>query len=707
MSERLLFHLLDASLRAVVLAGVAGIAVSIVRKNAGVRHGVWAAVLFGMLFLLVAGPGVPRLPLQLAPPWPQPLAPAVEPGASGGSASAATSVIVRTANTVPAEPAAWSWGAALYLGVAALLLARVGLAIAYGLRLRRRATRTELATPGAEVRESGDVRVPVTIGVLKPAILLPAHWRDWPAERLAAAIAHEAAHVRRRDWLTGVLAAANKALFWFHPLAWWLERRLATLAEHAADDAALLAVGDRNGYARALLDVAAALEGARWRVFEPGAAMARSSQVGRRIEAILDASRTVPRGLTARGCVAVAACAVPVLYAAAAVQVGSAPPAPPPGEDMQECVLASLEGEKLSAAGANELERKIANNPDDLVARVALLAYYRKHSLPMQRVQHAMWLIEHRPESDVFRMAIARILPEDGPANTRADYDRAKLLWLQQTARRPDDARVLANAASFLIPEDLASAADLLKQARRIAPGDAGFTSQLAALYASAIKGMNPNADDPFWKQPAFAAAATAELESSNDAQLLGAAGRFLASPFVLGQTAVTPTLDLAERLLRRAVTLNPSDESSRRLLQSIASWREQSGPAGGVVGGVPGGVGEPIPPARPVFSPPPPGVQRIRVGAGVQAAKLKFRADPIYPATARQARIQGTVRFDAIIAADGTVANLQVMSGHPLLIPAAQEAVRHWEYRPTLLNGQPVEVVTQIDVPFVLPQEN
>jgi protein TonB len=75
----------------------------------------------------------------------------------------------------------------------------------------------------------------------------------------------------------------------------------------------------------------------------------------------------------------------------------------------------------------------------------------------------------------------------------------------------------------------------------------------------------------------------------------------------------------------------------------------------------------------------------------------------PTYPKPAKQARIQGTVRFNAVIAKDGAIQSLQVVSGHPLLIPAATEAVRQWIYRPTQLNGESVEVQTQIDVNFTL----
>ncbi len=93
----------------------------------------------------------------------------------------------------------------------------------------------------------------------------------------------------------------------------------------------------------------------------------------------------------------------------------------------------------------------------------------------------------------------------------------------------------------------------------------------------------------------------------------------------------------------------------------------------------------------------------RIRVGAGVQAANLISKPEPAYPPLARQARIQGSVRFRVGIGRDGGVIAIEVVSGHPLLIPAAVEAVRQYRYRPTLLNGQPVEVSSEVDVNFSL----
>ena len=131
-------------------------------------------------------------------------------------------------------------------------------------------------------------------------------------------------------------------------------------------------------------------------------------------------------------------------------------------------------------------------------------------------------------------------------------------------------------------------------------------------------------------------------------------------------------------------------------------------GPVGGVVGGL--GIIDTGGGASGLLSgiiapppPPPPPQERIRVGGNVQSARLVNQPRPVYPALARQARIQGTVRLEAVISKDGHIEELTVVSGHPLLIKAAQDAVLQWQYEPTLLNGVAVEVITTIDVNFTM----
>jgi len=106
---------------------------------------------------------------------------------------------------------------------------------------------------------------------------------------------------------------------------------------------------------------------------------------------------------------------------------------------------------------------------------------------------------------------------------------------------------------------------------------------------------------------------------------------------------------------------------------------------------------------------PPPPGrtqaavPQRITISGDIVQRQRLRDVPPIYPEMARQARIEGAVRLNIVIDKQGRVMDIKVISGHPLLIPAALEAVKQWEYNPTLLNGQPVEVSTELSVPFVL----
>ncbi len=133
---------------------------------------------------------------------------------------------------------------------------------------------------------------------------------------------------------------------------------------------------------------------------------------------------------------------------------------------------------------------------------------------------------------------------------------------------------------------------------------------------------------------------------------------------------------------------------------------------AAGVVGGVPGGVpggsmsgvlGGIVNSTSAVAVPKMSAPTRVRVSSGVSQGLLVRRVNPTYPPLARQARIQGVVILQAQISKDGSIENLQLVSGHPMLAPAAIEAVKQWKYKPYLLNGEPVEVDTQVQVNFTL----
>jgi len=162
-------------------------------------------------------------------------------------------------------------------------------------------------------------------------------------------------------------------------------------------------------------------------------------------------------------------------------------------------------------------------------------------------------------------------------------------------------------------------------------------------------------------------------------------------------------------RLLSQGKLVQP-----RAIPKQVAVFKEAELPpeapvaASGVLGGLDsggllGGLGSGPAVAAPPPPPPPPKQTRIKLGGNVQEAKIVARPNPVYPPLARQARIQGNVVLHAIIDKDGRVGELQVISGHPLLVQAALDAVKNWRYQPTQLNGDPVEVDTTITVTFVL----
>jgi TonB family protein len=285
---------------------------------------------------------------------------------------------------------------------------------------------------------------------------------------------------------------------------------------------------------------------------------------------------------------------------------------------------------------------------------------------------------------------------------------------------------------------------EALLRARRLAPNDDRILDSIAMLYAPiyggrGMAGMNP----------AFAAHVRDEMNSTSDIALarmvrqraMGGAGSNLTPlhrvnpvyPSLAKQARIQGTVrfnaivgkDGSIKNLTlvsgHPLLVQPAQEAARQwryqptllngepaevqtqidLNFTLADGGQGAGVGGGVPGGVPGGVvGGVIGPVQ-IMDPNRP--KRITVGGQVQESQIVNKVQPIYPPLAKQARIQGTVRFNVVIGPEGNVLSSNVISGHPLLVEAASDAVRQWRYRPTLLNGQPVEVATIVDVNFTL----
>lgn len=223
--------ILECAVRATLIAICTAAVLHILRvKGARVRHAVWASVVILMLALPVWTAWGPRAVVRVLKPATAPIINRSTVVTENGSGEPLPAVRSSVKSTL------WTWQtslAAVYLLGFCALLARLTIGTVRAHMLVRRAA-------NREGRLTSDAcAAPVTVGWLNPTVILPERWPRWQQAQLNAVLAHEDEHARRRDPLVQWLALLNRAVFWFHPLAWWLERRLSTLAEEACDAAVL------------------------------------------------------------------------------------------------------------------------------------------------------------------------------------------------------------------------------------------------------------------------------------------------------------------------------------------------------------------------------------------------------------------------------------------------------------------------------------
>jgi TonB family protein len=693
LSTAILSFLASVALRSLVLFAVAALALVRVKSAAG-RHAVWTVVLLGMLLLPVIEPALPPLPIRVLKPVPAAAMslPELPPVAASAPAPAP--------RLAPRPQYTWrDVAAALYALVALILLARLAVSYFFTRRLLGSALHVE-----ADLYESTWISVPMTAG---RKILLPTDWRAWDAAKLDAVLAHERTHVRRADWAIALAAGVARSIYWFHPLAWWLERRLASLAEHACDDAALLEVPPAP-YAQALLDMASAVKTAQGRLMWEAMAMAKAAEVQKRIERALDESREIPKPFTSRRWMALAACAVPVLWLAAVAQLA-------PATAQEQAKPAAAPAGDTAAA-----ERAVAANPNDLDERVRLILSYYANNLRQPRLAQIYWLIANHPEASQTLFASRGITARDSVFNVQADFDRAAGLWRQAVAAHSGDQRVVRNTVEFFTnARQYPEAEQVLQDAKRLHP-ELSLDSQLGRLYANSI--LEATGDPKFpYSNPTFAAHAQSELEASTNLSLVGSAATILASVALRpqpGETLPKDVLNLDDHPL-----LVPAVEFGNRQMARMGMRMKVIG--GGVVGGVPGGVAEgtrggvlggiigSVPSNGQLPSPPPldatqvnaqrmVGMARKGVSPSVDdvppAPPVVRRIEATYPPLAIQARISGVVTTKVTIATDGSVRRIEVAKGHPLLVPAALEALKEWKFQPPAVEGD-----YRVDIPFTL----
>jgi hypothetical protein len=584
----------DISLRIVAAAAAVGLVLVALRVRSGAaRHAAWLAVLLAMMTMPVLMAIVPTVRVQV----PSTLAldfetitgernPYADLGTQVQRDSTATlrSDVV-TSPAVEAKdgrtPLAINWrSAAITVYAAGTLFFFIRMAGGWTLarRLAARGVRVACDNP-APVLESPAVATPMTTGIVSPCVLLPVTWREWPADKLAAVLAHENAHIARRDSLVALLARANRAIFWFHPLAWWLERTLAVTAEHACDETAARQMGQPRRYAEVLLDMAEAVRLRGHRVSWQTIGVDGSGLLGTRIDRLLKGDAMVRMTAVQRGAVAVGCAAVLVLAIACRQQISAEALRPDPGVQKQIDDNKAREARHraavaMTAAEAAALEQTLATSPDNLEAREKLIIFYDQagkvswaEKLAGIR-RHALWRLAHLPETDLWIPHISKRYDPEG-------YAEARRLWLEHTSKPGVTAKTLGRAAAFLSAYDKPLSEELLIRAHRMEPAGP-WADRLGDLYARAMVG----ATDPRQYTPdaaesssAFAGEARRKLETATDPAMLAAAGLAL----MHWSARAIDADSLARRYLERAATLDPQNLRARSGLADLRHYERRT----------------------------------------------------------------------------------------------------------------------------------
>ncbi len=390
----------------------------------------------------------------------------------------------------------------------------------------------KIARPIRVLHSANPLAMPLTWGIFRPLVILPAGASDWPENRRRIVLFHELAHIARHDWLLQICAELARSLYWFHPLAWMAASSLRQESERACDDAVLNSGIEASQYANQLLDLARTLENSD-RGWSVALAIARPSTLERRFIAMLNPS--INRSQISR----------------------------------RAGVLAML-------------------------VALCLLLPLAAVRLPAQNLSASFGGTIHDPSGTGVKNATL----------------------------------IMTNHKSNTI---VMTASD----------GD----------------------------------------------------GNFKFKPLPAGEYEMKVVKRGFEPYRAPQVVLEPGRELSQNVTLEVAGVMEE-------VDVVPEGTVKPLPGSETGGKP-----SRLRLGGEVQATKLLNKVQPVYPASAKSAGIQGTVILHAVIGMDGKPLSLRVMNSQadPELARAAVESVSQWRYRPTLLNGEPIEVDTTIMVNFSL----
>jgi protein TonB len=494
----------------------------------------------------------------------------------------------------------------------------------------------------AEVRVCEALSSPVTFGVRRPVILVPPQFLALAADARQAILCHELLHVGRRDWLFTVAEEIVRAVLWFHPAIWWLLGEIQLCREQAVDREVVRLTSAKDEYVDALLAVAGRRAAPQPDLL-PAPLFLRKRHLKQRVVSIFQEVRMSRTKL-----ISALAAGLCILVAACWFVTGTFPLSAAPQ------TVSDAAGVSVDTGGAALLHRSGIGYPE--AAR--------------QKGVQGIVVVEVRL---------------DGSGNVADGH----------VVSGPDDLRK-ATLASVL--------------QWHFAKESAGMTRQVVVSFTAPQPGEVIATKGPDGQtrtvtlNPGGSEKERAEAAMLNKIQQRNAIeGRSVRSVTVSGLSEAQRN-ELTSRLpIHAGDTI--SKEGMEKATRIVKEFDEHM-----TVFATPAGSNEaviqivaPNVAAAAAEGPMPPSL--IKVGGNVQSTKLVSQARPVYPAEAKEQRIQGKVSLLAVIGKDGTVKSLDVISGDPALTQSALDAVRQWVYQPTLLNGQPVEVQTQIDVNYTLSQ--
>jgi TonB family protein len=522
-------------------------------------------------------------------------------------------------------------------------------------RLRRdgeRATATDgydeissLIEAGADVRRVERLGQPVTFGVLKPAVLLPASFPTLPIGVQRAVLAHELLHVHRRDWAWVLMEEILRAAFWFNPAMAWLLSRVQASREEVVDELTVQVTNARKTYLEALLFFA------DQPTLFPAAPFARRHHLFERMllvsrEAAMSSTRLVVSSIVlALGVIftsAYASTTFPLANLPALEERSGQGQAPPrdrrPGEAGPE------------TQRERDLKQAIAANPTqrDMYFQLAGLQMSRGAVKDAEATMTDLKIA--LPNQPGLAGAIAQFYLKSGL------FEQAVVTLEDAAAANPTNAPGYHLLATFYFEKVQKDKTLSVDQQRAYL--DAGIAATDRALA------INPDYVEALVYQNILL-----RLKAN-----------------------VEPDAQARQGMLARADALR---NRAMELKQASGQQQMQFVPA-------PGQPGAPPPPPPP----PPPGLEGqapIRVGGNVRPPAKIRDVKPVYPAVAKEAGVQGVVIIEATIGTDGNIVDARVLRGQPLLDQAALEAVSQWQFAPTLLNGAPVPVIMTMTVNFTL----